>query len=46
MLVNILVFVTNRLSRYLKKKVVKPMDRLVLVSSTHYCAYTPNLSNM
>lgn len=26
------------------KKVVKPVDLLVLVSLTHYCAYTPNLS--
>ena len=27
-----------------EKKLVKPMDCLVLVSSTHYCAYTSNLS--
>lgn len=29
-----------------KKEVVKPFDRLVLVSSTHYCAYTSNLSTL
>ena len=28
------------------KKKVKSLDRLVLVSSTHHCAYTPNLSTM